>query len=193
MNSLLEWDRELFLWFNGWHPMWLDPVMFMLTRTAFWIPLYVLLLYVVIIRYRKRSWAILSGVGLSILLADRITSGIMKPFFARPRPSHEPSLQGLVHIVNGYEGGLFGFASSHAANTMAIATFFWCLMSESRRKATVLFAWVGITCYSRVYLGVHYPADILAGLVVGAICGWVGFRLSQFLLATIQKSQDLAT
>src|SRR6185295_20349450 len=99
----------------------LDPVMLLVTRTDFWIPLYLVLIFLIFRNYKKEGWMILAGVALTILLADQITSSIMKPFFQRLRPSNEPSLRGMVHIVNDYYGGLYGFASSHAANTTGVA------------------------------------------------------------------------
>jgi len=114
MTKILEWDEQLFLWMNSFHSPWLDPVMLLITKTAFWMPLYVVLLYLIFTHYKKEGWLILAGIGLAILLSDQITSTLMKPLFERLRPSQEPALQGFVHIVNGYRGGLYGFASSHA-------------------------------------------------------------------------------
>src|SRR5437868_4856680 len=105
MEWIIEWDKKLLLFFNGFHSPWLDPVMLYVTKTFFWLPLYAFLIFLIFKNYKKQGWFILLGAALTILLADGITSSIMKPFFARLRPSHEPSLQGLVHLVNGYHGG----------------------------------------------------------------------------------------
>src|SRR6186713_3338673 len=127
MHDLIEWDKELLQYLNSLHADWLDPVMMLFTQTLFWLPLYALLVFMMIRTYGKSSWIPLLGIALTIFLADRITSGLMKPYFARFRPSHEPTLEGLLHLVDGYTGGLYGFASSHAANTFGTATFFWLL------------------------------------------------------------------
>jgi undecaprenyl-diphosphatase len=106
----------------------------------------------------------------------------MKPFFLRLRPSRDPALEGLVHIVNGYKGGKFGFASSHAANTFAVAVFVWHLLKVHFRYVGVLFFWAAFVAYSRIYLGVHYPGDVIVGVVIGSLIGWIMFLLQSKLL-----------
>ena len=181
MSRILQWDEQLFLWLNGFHAPWLDPVMLLITKTVFWLPLYVVLAYLIFAHYKKEGWFILAGIGLAILLSDQITSGLMKPLFARLRPSHEPHLHGWVHIVNGYEGGLYGFASSHAADTMATAFLIWLIFRKVYRWIVLIFLWALLLTYTRIYLGVHYPGDILAGMLVGILGGWIGFRFYRWL------------
>src|SRR5215510_3337229 len=108
MEQIRKLDREWLLYFNGHHTPWLDSVMIFVTKTEAWIPLYLFLIYVIVKNYKKESWIILLGAAITILIADRVTSGLMKPYFARLRPSQDPSLNGLVHLVNGYKGGLYG-------------------------------------------------------------------------------------
>src|SRR5438132_13225048 len=122
MDTIIELDKKLLLFLNGFHSAALDPVMFLLSNTLFWLPLYLLLIFSVQRKYQKATLMIIGGAILTILLSDQITATFMKPFFARLRPSHDPSLKGQVHLVNDftgnlYYGGLYGFASSHAANT----------------------------------------------------------------------------
>ena len=181
MQNLIEWDKELLLYLNSLHTDWLDPIMMLFTQTLFWLPLYALLVYMMIRTYGKSSWIPLLGIALTIFLADRITSGLMKPYFARFRPSHEPTLQGLLHLVDGYTGGLYGFASSHAANTFGTATFFWLLFHNRYKWIVLLFPWAVIMTYTRIYLGVHYPGDILVGGLIGIASGWAGYKLFQAL------------
>lgn len=182
MEQLLEWDRSLFFFFNGLHTPWLDPVMYYVSKTLTSLPLYLLLLYFIIKFYKKDSWIVLLGIAVAILLADQITSGFMKPFFERFRPSRDPELDGLVHVVNGYRGGKFGFASSHAANTFATAVFMWLLFRMELRWIGLLFVWAVVVSYTRIYLGVHYPGDIVVGGFIGILCGIVAFRLTARLL-----------
>ncbi|HEX6227555.1 MAG TPA: phosphatase PAP2 family protein [Chryseolinea sp.] len=181
IDQLIEYDKELLRFLNGYHTPWLDPVMLVLTETVTWLPLFLLLIYVIIKEHKKESWIILLGIALTILLADQITASIMKPYFGRLRPSQEPTLEGLIHLVQGYRGGQFGFASSHAANSFGLATF--CFLAFNRTKPWViwLFAWAAFMTYTRIYLGVHYPGDIVVGGLVGMICGWVGFKTSEWL------------
>jgi undecaprenyl-diphosphatase len=177
MDDLIELDKKLLIYLNSLHTNWLDPVMMLFTQTLFWLPLYALLLFIMIRTYGKTSWIPLLGIALTIFLADRITSGLMKPYFARFRPSQEPSLKGLIHLVHGYTGGLYGFASSHAANTLGTATFFWLLLRDRHKWIVLLFPWALIMTYTRIYLGVHYPGDILVGGLIGIASGWAGYKL----------------
>lgn len=185
MESILELDRELFLFLNSLHADWLDPIMFWITKTIVWLPLYVFLLYLSIKEFKKQTWIVLVSIGLVILLADQATSGLMKPFFERLRPSQDPNLQGLIHLVNGYKGGKFGFASGHAANTFGTATFFYLIFRNKHHWIKWIFVWAGLMTYTRIYLGVHYPGDILVGALVGFTMGWIGYRVHSFLFKKI--------
>lgn len=188
IDWLIERDKELLLFFNSLHTPFLDPIMFWVTKTLFWLPLYLFLLYLAIRYFKKDSWIVLSGITIAILLTDRITSGFMKPYFARLRPSREPSLEGLVHLVNDYTGGTYGFASSHAANTFATAMFFWLIFRQKFTWLWTLFIWATVMTYTRLYLGVHYPGDILVGLSIGLLCGWIGFKAQQYIWQLKYKS-----
>jgi undecaprenyl-diphosphatase len=192
LEDLIELDKKLLLFFNGFHNPAMDTVMYYLTQTYFWIPLYLLLLYLVLKKFRNDSWAPLLGILLTILLADRITAGLMKPFFERLRPSREPSLEGLVHLVDGYVGGLYGFASSHAANTFGTALFFWLLFRKEYKWVWTLFVWAAVMTYTRIYLGVHYPGDILVGGTIGILSAIAGYRLYLYL-KKYMKSGNLLT
>lgn len=181
IDRLIEFDKEILRFLNGLHFPWLDPVMLVLTETVAWIPLYLFMLYVVIKEYKRNSWVILLGLALTILLADQITASLMKPYFARLRPSQEPTLQEWIHLVNGYKGGKYGFASSHAANTFGAATFFFLWLNNTKKWVPWLFVWAAFMTYTRIYLGVHYPGDVLVGAIVGVVCGWVSFKASEWL------------
>ena len=190
MQSLLDLDKELLLFFNGFHASWLDPVMMLATKTIFWLPLYLFLLYLIVKYKRVDTLYILIGVALTILLADQITSSFMKPFFGRLRPSQEPALSGLVHTVNNYKGGLYGFASSHAANTFGTATLIFMLFKNRYAWIWVIFVWAFLVSYTRIYLGVHYPGDILAGAMVGMLSGWIGIYCANLLLKKFGRQNN---
>lgn len=155
--------------------------MLLITKTQFWTPLYLLLIYLIFKKYNTEGWIILAGAAMALLLSDQITSSLMKPFFERLRPSQEPSLQGIVHLVDGYKGGLYGFASGHAANTFATAFFVWLLFKNQYRWIWIIFMWASLMTYTRIYLGVHYPGDILAGAAIGILCGYAGYRFYRWL------------
>jgi len=189
MEQLLEWDRQLLLFFNGLHNPVIDELMFYLTKQFAWLPLYLLLLYVTIKEKKARSWMVLFAMALVIAMADRITSGFFKPFFERLRPSHEPSLAGMVHLVHDYKGGLYGFCSGHAANTFATATFFVLLLSQRFPPMRWLFLWAALVSYTRIYLGVHYPGDVLVGAAIGVGCGMLGYKVFKRLEQVVGASR----
>lgn len=186
-EELIHIDQQWLLAINGCHAPWADTLMWIISGKLTWLPLYALLITLIFIRCKKRGWLmaliVLVAVAGSVGLADFISSGIIKHAVCRLRPTHEPALAGLIHLVNGYTGGQYGFVSSHAANTMACAlsfSLFWAYTSDNKKRAHLsvtlpLMVWVALNCYSRMYLGVHYPGDIIGGLVVGATVALVLF------------------
>ncbi len=189
MQTLIDLDKKLLLFLNGINSPYLDPIMFYATKTFFWLPLYLLLIFLIFKNYKQEGWFILIGAVVTIVLTDQITSSLMKPFFARLRPSQDPTLEGLVHLVNGYKGGLYGFASSHAANTFGTAIFSWLVLKSFYKRMGWIFVWAIFMTYTRIYLGVHFPGDILAGAIIGLICGWIGLKISQWLIARFGKNK----
>ena len=175
LKTLNQLDQSLFLWLNDLNAAWLDPIMLFITGKFGSIPLYVVILVFLIYKFKKDSIFILLGIGLTILLADQFASGFCKPFFERLRPCHNLEIESLVHLVKGC-GGQFGFISSHAANTFGLATFLWILLRKDYNWIKYMFLWAAVVSYSRIYVGVHYPADILLGGFAGAICGYLAFH-----------------
>lgn len=186
MEKISQWDQSLFLFLNGFHSDFWDPIMFLMTKTQPWIPMYVFLSYLILRAYGKQSWWVFMAAGLTILFADQIASGLMKPYFERLRPCHEPLLEGLVHNYGYCGGGKFGFASSHASNSFGVATLINLALFFKYPAVKWLFPWAVIFSYTRIYLGVHYPGDIMMGALIGILSGMVAFY-------GMKKIRDLVT
>lgn len=172
IQSILDYDRMALSWFNGSDSIFMDQWMTVLTSGFTWIPLYVALLYLIVKNNETMAQIILT-VGCvigGIMLADTVADLWMKPFVGRWRPSNDPIYKYVVNIVNGMRGSDYGFFSAHAANTFAIAMFF-CMLVRSHILGIALISWSLINCYTRMYLGLHYPLDIVCGLVWGAASG----------------------
>ncbi len=187
-TALKNVDQQLFLLINGAHNYLLDFVMWWVSNMLIWTPLYIWLIYLLARSYGKKIWWILLTVALLILSSDRL-SVFLKNTVQRLRPSHEPALLGMVHSVNNYMGGTYGFVSSHAANTMALAVFLWLLLPDRARVARmVLIPYVIFTGYSRIYLGVHYPLDILGGWMVGILTACIAVKVLQYKIVPLKNN-----
>ena len=181
IQQLIGFDQELLLKINGSDSLFWDGFMWIATSTSTWIPVAIALLYVIFKNNKiKEALLIIGMLALVITLADQIASGICKPYFARFRPTRDPELMYLVDVVNGYRGGSYGFTSSHAANMFAVFVFL-SLTIRSWSLAGTLFFWAVLNAYSRMYLGVHYPGDILFGTLTGIIVGILVYRLYSYI------------
>ena len=166
-----EADRRLLLWFNQHHTSALDTLMIFASNRLVWFPAYAGLLGWLGWHFRGRAWRLLPLLVLAVALADTITSRLFKPLFGRLRPCHEPSLAGQLYLPDGC-GGQFGFLSSHAANSVALAVFLALVLPASGRfwpLKIAVFGWAVLLSYSRIYLGAHYPTDVLGGALVGGL------------------------
>lgn len=174
MDFLLQLDTDALLAVNGANAPWLDPMMKMLSGKTIWIILYVAIAAVMGWMFGwQRALIAVIGAGIAVGLADFACAGIIRPLVERMRPTNPDNpISPLVHIVDGYRGGAYGFPSCHAANTMALAMF-TTLIFRRWSYGVVIFVWAAIQCYSRMYLGVHYPGDLLVGSIIGIVLAWL--------------------
>ena len=205
MDYLIHIDQQWLLAINGWHSEWADILMWYISKSTTWLPLYALLVGLIVYRFgilspslcregRRgssllRVLIILAGFAVAVGVSDFVSSGILKPWVCRLRPTHEPALAGMLPLVNGYTGGLYGFVSSHAANTMACALLF-ALLYKNKYATVGLMLWVALNCYSRMYLGVHYPADIIGGLAIGALMATLTYGMVRRLVELVDERSE---
>lgn len=190
-ETLHRLNADLLLFFNSYHQEWCDNFMLLFTDRFTWIPLYVFIVGIIIHCYGwRRALIIFVGVALTITLADQLCASVLRPMFKELRPSNpENPLSEFVTVVNGYRGGRYGFPSCHAANTFALigslVTF-----TRSGRFAVMLLLWGLFVCYTRMYLGVHYPTDLLMGATIGSTLGISIALVAQRIGANARRIRD---
>lgn len=177
MEELIKLDEELLFMLNGSSSPYFDSCMMVYTSIVIWLPLVAVLLYVLIKNNNIKDFImIICAVAIIIAIADQVSSSICKPLFERWRPTRDPQLMYLVDVVNDYRCGSYGFLSSHSANSFGVAVFISLLVRHKGLSVSLLL-WALLNAYSRVYLGVHYPGDILVGGILGVLTGWLIYRL----------------
>ncbi len=192
VNWLVAIDTQLFLFLNGLHTPFLDPIMVFFSGKITWLPLYLIIIFFM---YKQFGWRLLwplLGVALVVVLADQTSVHLFKNVFERLRPCHNPDIKEMVHLAASRCGGKFGFVSSHAANTFGVATFL-ALLFKRRWFTVSILLWAAIVSYSRIYLGVHYPGDVLSGGLLGYICGIAVWNLYYGLNATFNLVRSPAS
>ncbi len=184
--SLVSWDHALFFLINrGLDNAFFDLIMPWIREAKIWIPLYLFFLYLIIRLKKKKSWLWIAALALAVGASDYVASGIFKPGFERLRPCHHQNLEQEVILRkhDGNCGGNYGFVSSHASNHFAIALFICLLFGCSRRAWTsyALFIWAGLIAFAQVYVGVHFPGDVLVGALLGLLIAYLFFRFALFV------------
>ncbi|MEE0487676.1 MAG: phosphatase PAP2 family protein [Prevotella sp.] len=179
---LADLDARLLLIVNGAHSPFFDAVMWCISGRWIWVPFYIVLTYMLFRRFSwKRATLCLITIGLIILAADQTCASLIRPEVCRLRPANlNNPLSHLVHVVNGYRGGRYGFPSCHAANTFALAMFM-SLVFRNKRFTVMMFSWAIVVSYSRMYLGVHYFGDLFCGASVGSLFSVLFYSLLKFL------------
>ncbi len=176
LHQIQEIDTRIFLLLNDLHNSWVDFLMYWATQRNTWIPLYLLIIGFFIWKHKQQSWRIIACLVATIVLSDQFTSTLLKPWVQRLRPCHVAYLQNKIHLITDC-GGQYGFASSHAANSFGLAMALWLLVGRQYPAVKWFFVWAAAVSYSRVYVGVHYPIDVIAGALVGVAAAWACVRL----------------
>ena len=174
-------DTQAFLWLNSFHTDSFDSIMLWITGRNSWFPMYAIIIGSIVWTRKRKSLGVLLIIIFSVIISDQICSSILKPLVHRLRPCHEPSIQNLVHLV-GNCGGQFGFCSSHAANTFALVSCLILLFGKQFTGIKYLYIWAIIVSYSRIYVGVHYPLDVLAGAGIGVLASLFCYKFYHYFL-----------
>ena len=178
LDKIEALDQSILLWVNQHHSLFFDDVMWSISSKWFGIPFYALVVYLLFKKFGTKNTVIaLAVIGASIGLSDLISTELFKNLIQRYRPTHHLELKDHLHIVNDYRGGMYGFVSSHAANMFAFAIASL-LFLKTKWVSVLLFTFAGLVAYSRVYLGVHYPLDVLVGGDLGASIGLILYYFS---------------
>lgn len=180
IEFLKDIDTQLFLFLNGLHTPFFDVLFEYFSGRFFWIPLYALLFVIATLKLKWKMMYFILAVVVLIFLSDKISVYWFKEVFMRYRPCHNNDIAHLIHLVDGC-GGKYGFVSSHAANTFALAAFMGIILRKHFPKMLFwMLIWATVVSYSRIYLGVHYPADIVVGGMLGILIGYaVAFILKK--------------
>lgn len=178
LQNIIELDKELLLFINGFHSDFWDTIILMVTCKDTWFPFFGIILFYLFKNYRSKSWLVVLALALAILCADQL-AGVLKVGVARLRPVYEPSIDGLVHNVL-RKGALYGFVSAHAANAAAVLVIMSRVFKSKSYFFLMLF-WAILFMYSRIYFGVHYPLDIICGALLGLGVGYLVYKLMMFV------------
>ena len=197
INQLLPFERNLFLALNKEiSPFW-DEAMWTYTGIVTWVPMFLFIIYITFRNQNlKEALLVLGSIALVVLLSQLISASIFKPLFQRYRPSHHQDYKDIVHLVHGFLGGDYGFISGHATTSFGFAVFF-SLLFRNRLLAFSVILWAAINSYSRIYMGVHFISDIVAGLIIGSLIGFFVYRLYLwcrirfFSISPINKSTSI--
>ena len=182
LESLLQYDKELFLFLNSLGNETWDGFWMFYTNKVNWIPFYAVLAYLMYRKLGLKAFVVtLIMIVIMIAFTDQITNAF-KYGFKRPRPCHESNLIDIMRLVKSWCGGPYGYFSGHASNSMSIAVFTGLLLrGKYKYLVFILLFWAALMAYSRVYIGVHYPLDIISGMTFGALSGFGFYKLNNYI------------
>ncbi|MCL2131007.1 MAG: phosphatase PAP2 family protein [Lentimicrobiaceae bacterium] len=194
-EKLIQADQELLVFFNGLHNRFFDVLMYLMTHFWFWLPMLAVVLWLMWKHYQKKLYLVLAFFALSVVITDQ-TSVFIKNSVQRPRPSHNVEIKDQLHLHqykngNVYRGGKYGFVSSHAANNFGLMVLFLYFFKPVKRRLLWIFpVWAVLSCYTRIYLGVHYPLDIVCGAFLGIFCGLLTLWFYRLSVQKIRESEN---
>jgi len=191
VERTLPYENDLFLWLNNHHTDFWDTFMSIYTGKVIWIPLSIILLFIIVYRSDWRHTVLfICCFILLVTLCDQLSSSVIKPFFERLRPTHHPDFMDKVITVNNYRGGRYGFISAHATNGFGVAVFL-SLVFKYRWFTITVIGWTLINSYTRIYLGVHFVTDILGGMFLGTLLGFLVYYIYQYARVKLLKPTDI--
>lgn len=183
---LIDLDQQVFHTINtSWSNLVGDYVLPLMRNRLFWVPLYVFVLGGIILYYKRKAWIVMVGLAITIGISDALSSRVIKPYVKRPRPCHwvqRMEVQVRVGCGSGYS-----FPSSHATNHFAMALFMSGLIGFKRKLSIAWLTWAALIGYAQIYVGVHYPLDVIMGAMLGSIIGIRGVRWVQYFLNKRQE------
>lgn len=181
LEKLIQTDQNLFTVLNGWGIPGLDPMMRLASATWIWIPVYLIIAFLLIRKNKRTGLVGVLFLILTLVFTEQISVQMFKEVFERLRPCHEPAMANNIRLVADHCGGQFGFVSTHASNAFGVLMFST-LIIRNRIFTWSILVWALIVSYSRIYLGVHYPGDILGGIILGLTIGFFTFVLFKYIL-----------
>ncbi len=186
LDWIIQFDKELLYAINGLHNSFLDAIMTFASHKYAGIPIYIFLIFIIFYKRNiKISLLMIAAVLVTFALCDSLSVALFKDQFQRLRPCHQPDVQNLIRILE-YKGGLYGFISSHAANYFGLAAIS-SLILKNRYYTLFIYSWATLVSYSRIYVGKHYPADVVVGAIFGILVGFIIFLIYKFIVRCINK------